>query len=105
MEWFKSYLTNRTFSVKIGDLNSSNAVLNCGVPQGSILAPILFSLYMLPLGSIFIKYGLSFYCYADDTQVYLPIKRNSDGLDAILACLTDIKEWLSLNVLNFNYCF
>ncbi len=66
------------------------------------MAPILFSLYMLPLGSIFRKYGLSFHCYADDTQVYLPIKRNSDGLDALWACLADVKAWLSLNFLNFN---
>ncbi len=102
LEWFKSYLTNRTFSVKMWDLTSSNTVLTCGVPQGSILAPILFSLYMLPLGSIFRKYGLSFHCYADDTQVYLPIKQNSDGLDALWACLADVKAWLSLNFLNFN---
>ncbi len=99
LEWFKSYLTNRTFSVKMGDLTSRNSVLTCGVPQGSILAPILFSLYMLPLGSIFRKYGLSFHCY---TQVYLPIKRKSDGLDALWACLADVKAWLSLNFLNFN---
>ncbi len=57
---------------------------------------------MLPLSSFFRKYGLSFHCYADDTQVYLPIKRNSDGLDALWACLADVKAWLSLNFLNFN---
>lgn len=102
LEWFKSYLTNRTFSVKIGEHTSSKAVLTCGVPQGSILARILFSLYMLLLGYIFRKYGLSFDSYADDTQIYLAIKQKSDGLDALLACLTDVKAWLALNFLNFN---
>lgn len=68
----------------------------------SMLAHTLFSLYMLSLGSIFRKYGLSFHCYADDTQFYLPIKQNSDGLDALLDCLKDIKAWLVLNFLNFN---
>lgn len=99
---FKSYVTNRTFSVKIGDHTSSKAVVTCGVPQGSILAPILFSLYLIPLGSIFRKYGMSFHCYADDTQIYLPMKLNLDGLDPLLASLTDVKAWLSLNFLKFN---
>lgn len=57
---------------------------------------------MLPLGFIFRKYGLSLHYYVDDTQVYLPLKWNLDGLDALLACLTDVKAWLSLNFLNFN---
>ncbi len=102
LEWFRSYLSNRKFSVNIGEYSSEAAVLSCGVPQGSILAPILFSLYMLPLGSIFRKYGLSFHCYTDDTQVYLPLKPNTDGLETLRACLSDVKAWLSLNSLNFN---
>ncbi len=65
LEWFRSYLSNRKFSVNIGEYSSEAAVLSCGVPQGSIVAPILFPLYMLSLGSIFRKYGLSFHCYAE----------------------------------------
>ncbi len=58
LSWFKSYLANRSFSVRLGNFSSLPAKLSCGVPQGSILAPILFSLYLLPLGSIFRKHGV-----------------------------------------------
>ncbi len=64
LSWFKSYLTNRSFSVILGNFSSLPAKLSCGVPQGSILAPILFSLYLLPLGSIFRKHGVSFVFYS-----------------------------------------
>ncbi len=50
LKWFQSYFNNRRFSVSVGEFTSDAAPLTCGVPQGSILAPILFSLYMLPLG-------------------------------------------------------
>lgn len=53
IKWFQSYFSNRSISVNIGEFTSGRASLSCGVPQGSILAPILFSLYILPLELIF----------------------------------------------------
>ncbi len=76
LKWFQSFLADRKLLVKLGNFSSSVAHLTCGLPQGSILAPSLFSLYMLPLGSILRRYRLSLNFYADDTQIYLPIKRN-----------------------------
>ena len=68
LHWFKSYLTGRTMSVSLGDSVSSSAPLPYGVPQGSILGPLLFSLYLLPLGSILRRYGISFHFYADNSH-------------------------------------
>lgn len=78
--------------------SSSNSTLHFGVPQGSILAPVLFSLYMLPLVSILTKHGVSFNFYADDTQIYLPLRKNDKRvLISQVTCLSDIKSWFSLN--------
>ncbi len=102
-KWFQSYLSDRTFSVHLGQYSSTVALLSCGVPQGSILGPLLFSLYMLPLGSIFRRHNISFHCFADDVQFYLPIKICSkDSLQPLLNCLKDIKTWRDLNFLNSN---
>lgn len=76
LEWFRSYLTDRTFSVRLNDIDSSSVPLPFGIPQGSILGPILFSLYMLPLQSLLRKSNITLYCYADHTKIYLPLKRD-----------------------------
>ena len=103
LKWFTSYLSSRTFSVMVGDLSSSIAPLSCGVPQGSILGPILFSLYMLPLGSIIARHNLSFHCYADDLQIYLPVKPNGNSAQcSLFDCIADIKQWLAQNFLHLN---
>lgn len=103
LKWFSSYLTNRTFSVMIDDFSSSAAPLSSGVPQGSILGPLLFSLYMLPLGQLISKHKVQFHFYADDLQVYLPVVLNNhSALDPIHNCIQDIKRWLSQNFLHLN---
>ncbi len=55
------------------------------------------------MGSIFRKHGVSFHCYADDTQIYLPLKRNKHAaLESLFACLDEVKTWFSLNFLFLN---
>ncbi|KAK7925857.1 hypothetical protein WMY93_008167 [Mugilogobius chulae] len=103
LQWFSSYLTDRSFAVMVDDYSSSSAPLTSGVPQGSILGPVLFSIYMLPLGSIIAKYNLSCHLYADDVQLYLPLLPNAaPALDSLNNCLLDIKKWLAHNFLHLN---
>ena len=98
-----TYLKDRSFAVSIGSFSSTPAHLSCGVPQGSILGPILFSLYMLPLGQIIRNHNISFHCYADDTQLYLPLKPNDHStLTNLNNCLADIKCWMAQNFLQLN---
>ena len=71
LSWFRSYLENRRQSIIIGDQMSTPSALHYGVPQGSILGPLLFTLYIAPLQDIIACHNLDSMLYADDTQLYI----------------------------------
>ena len=106
LEWFISYLSDRKQSVCINNSHSECVNLKYGVPQGSVLGPILFTIYTLPLADVVKKHGVDYHFYADDTQLYMsftPSSTNSDdSVDKLKHCLTDIKNWMSKNMLKRN---
>ncbi|KAI2647852.1 RNA-directed DNA polymerase from mobile element jockey [Labeo rohita] len=103
LNWFRSYLEGRGYYVSIGEHKSKWTSMTCGVPQGSILAPLLFSLYMLPLSLIMRKNQIAYHSYADDTQIYLALSPNDySPIDSLCQCLDEINSWMCQNFLQLN---
>ena len=106
LNWLSTYLTDRTQSVIIDGVCSQPSELQYGVPQGSVLGPILFTLYT-PIGHIARQYGLNVHLYADDTQVYATFKMSQPSsqqtcVQLLQQCLADISRWMVVNKLHLN---
>ncbi|KAL5260602.1 hypothetical protein ACHWQZ_G010676 [Mnemiopsis leidyi] len=104
ISWLSSYLSNRSFRVTVNQKTSGECLLDIGVPQGSILGPLLFILYTKDLESIVTKFGFTIHLYADDTQIYFAFDVHSDSPDmqAIDLCCSEVKKWMAANFLKLN---
>ncbi|XP_030601343.1 uncharacterized protein LOC115791283 [Archocentrus centrarchus] len=104
LDWFRSYLSDRSFSVAADSFTSSSAALSCGVPQGSVLGPILFTLYLLPLRGILGTFKeVSYHCYADDIQLYISFSpQNVKKLSILQNCVEAVRNWMAANYLSLN---
>ena len=102
LDWLKSYLNDRHQFVSVDNVLSHPSSLLYGVPQGSILGPLLFTLYTSPIENIIQSHGLDCMFYADDTQVYLTCSRAQNSVDSIEKCIQDVSRWMSANKLVLN---
>ena len=102
IEWFESYLTRRKQSVRIGCEISEPFLVLYGVPQGSILGPALFNIYINDLPSV-PKVG-SLECYVDDSQLYLSFSVHDATLtkDQLTEDLQNIATWCCKNIILIN---
>jgi len=105
--WFRSYLKERSQKVSIQDALSDVLCLLFGVPQGSVLGPLIFTMYTRPLGIIARRYGVGYHFYADDTQLYVSLDLGnessfSSSLDNLEHCIADIRLWMTQNLLKLN---
>ena len=66
LSWLHSYIIERYQRVAGDSATSADCVMKCGLPQGSVLGPILCCIYTRPIGDIVARHDLQYYCYADD---------------------------------------
>ena len=102
--WFSSYLLDRQQHVRVSNTHSEPSTVLFGVPQGSVLGPILFLLYTADLLRLIKRHQLQPHAYADGTQIYgfcHPLA-TSGLVSRVSSCVDDISCWMSSNRLLFN---
>jgi len=104
LQWFQSYLSDRTQTLSFAGRRSSPSLLVCGVPQGSVLGPLLFVLYAADVMKIVVQHEVRIRAYADDMQMYVSCHAadQQSAMSRLLQCVADIDKLMSSNLLKLN---
>ena len=102
--WFTSYLQNRSQTITISCKQSRSRQLECVVPQGSVLGPILFNVYTAALGLLLHQENTNYSMYAGDTDIYLIFKPNelTENVAEMERTAGLVRRWMAANELNMN---
>ena len=104
---FHWYITGRHFRISVSGIMSEEFILECGVPQVSVIDPRVFSMNSHYVSSIICCHGLNYHIYADDMQIYMPFNPNVPGdvacaIFKITLCVEEVHVWLMKNMLKLN---
>ena len=104
LQWFSSYLTHHTHYVSLSNHCCAFAPVHSGVPQGSVLGPMLFTMYIKPLSAIIDSHSIIHHSFADDLhpQMSAPPDGISELLHSMQSCIGDVKAWATTNMLKLN---
>ena len=107
LSWFRTYLEDRTHCMQIYSKTSATIPLQSGVPQGSVLGPVIFTLYTTPLQQIFKIHAIKYHDYADDIQLYASFNPANPGDQMETArrladCIGEIRRCMAVRMLKLN---
>ena len=104
LQWFSSYLTDRTHYVSLSNHCSAFTHVHAGVPQGSVLGPMLCTMYIKPFSAIFDSHSIIHHSFADDLQLEMsaPPDIIYELLHSMQSCISDVKAWATANMLKLN---
>jgi len=101
IRWAQSYISGRSQFVRVGDDQSAITTCEYGVAQGSVLGPLLYTLYVAPTASVIASFNVNHVQYADDTQLYIALDVTNDTTQ-IDSCFQAVQHWFALNGLSLN---
>ena len=103
LDWIQSFVTGRTQQIVIGPEKSAVSASSSGVPQGSVLGPMLFGMYVSPVGEVIAQHRVHYHQYADDMQLCVSLRpQNCVTIPSLEQCATDVSRWFAENALLLN---